>query len=119
MLRYASIEEAWQRSTPPVRRTYPADERRHTTNTGPAKAAEALDPVEGPGEYAEYDRLEGQRPEVPRDYEPEEAAHFVTVPPRRVDGTDTCMYDVMLYAISGIVLVLMLEQFVQMGIKLR
>ena len=119
MLRYASIEEAWQKSTPPVRRTYPADNLRHTTQPVEVAAPEVLEPVDGPLEYAEYDRLEGQRPEAPLDYGPQDIAPFMALPTRHDGRADTCMYDVMLYAISGIVLVLMLEQFVQMGIKLR
>jgi hypothetical protein len=113
MLRYATIEEAWQRSTPPIRRTYPADQGQHTT------LPEILDPpAEAPVEYAEYDRLEGQRPDVLPDHVPQSAPVTVTEIVRPGECVETGMYDVMLYAISGIVLVLILEQFVQMGIKM-
>lgn len=113
MLRYATIEEAWQRSTPPVRRTYPEDAARAA-----APVPAVLDPpAEAPAEYAEYDRLEGQRPELLEDHVPQSPpmAQQVALPPPPGGSADTCMYDVMLYAIAGVVLVLILEQFVQMG----
>jgi hypothetical protein len=115
MLRYATIEEAWQRSTPPVRRTYPADQGQHTT------PPEILDPpAEAPAEYAEYDRLEGQRPDVLPDHVAQSAPVAAPQPDfvQHRECVETGMYDVMLYAIAGVVLVLILEQFVQMGIKM-
>jgi hypothetical protein len=92
----------------------------------------------GPSSGAEYDRLSGQRPRDLAGHAPRVVGPTATdPPPTRSQGDheparesepardhdsslyDSSLYDVILYGIAGVVVVMMLEQFVQMGVALQ
>jgi hypothetical protein len=145
MIQYATIEEAWQRSPAPIRRVYPRDSGKFTEPL-PELSSTDPQPMFAPSSSSKYDRLEGQRPRdlpdsMPRPLTPEEteavwsastqeerlhrpfteAVDIQTAESRQPSeqNDSAAMYDIILYGISGVVLVMILEQFVQMGISLR
>jgi hypothetical protein len=85
---YASIEEAWHSTCAAILSAVTK-----CILYGAAKAAGALDPVDRIRRYDHPLRT------LPQDYEP--GRLLCDRATATVDGLNTCMYDVMLYAISG------------------
>ena len=146
MLSYATIDEAWRRSPPPVRRTYPRDTMKHTEPL-PQLSNDPPEQLTAPVSGSEYRRLEesadnlrGEPPTAVK-HEPSQyssgpegrAEHEVTrgtedkasehgslqAPLGSETSADTAFYDVVLFGIVGVVIVMILEQFVQMGIAMQ
>jgi hypothetical protein len=142
MLEYATIDEAWKRSPLPVRRTYPRDTMKYTEPIAQI-SNDMPQQMTGPQSGSEYHRLDNRSDDLkgtdtvvsqPNDTDQDKFTRDVVdgnekdsdtnrssvqYTGRHVDEDDTALYDVLLFGIAGIVIVLILEQFVQMGIALQ
>ena len=148
MLEYATIDEAWKRSPLPVRRTYPRDIMKYTepiaqisndmpqqmTSSQPGSEYHRLDhkaddlkgvtsePVREQRVVRHDVRDDGSDSSTGSDsrVEPDMQQTDANIRYREQrDEEDTTLYDVLLFGIAGIIIVLILEQFVQMGIALQ
>ena len=144
MLSYTPIEEAWRRSPLPVRRMYPRDTMKHIEPIAQI-SNDFPEQVTGPESGSEYHRLEDNRSDNNKsndndnqykdnrsndlkDNSQEDLASAATTNNvlHHQQGQqylnrdeDTSLYDVILFGIAGVVVVMILEQFVQMGIALQ
>lgn len=148
MLEYSTIDEAWGSTWPPIRKkkkspkpppaNAPLDEAsmrfpRSETNLDPWTPSDN----DYMGSYAAYDKEPSQRSDAPlpglEGPERRTPSEVTPVPvpvaeipadlPRQyvedVSSNNEHVYDVILYIFTGILLILLLEQFIQMGMAMR
>jgi hypothetical protein len=141
MIAYASIEEAWANSTPPIRTQIDPTPDVYKNDTSPSLYCDSN------GAEAAYDRLYGSRDEKALDFHvsgdevcpPRSDAAFATdrrrgwssVEDFRVPGTGVqksttpenderrVTFDLLLFTLFGILLILIMEQFVNIGAARR